>query len=181
MFKKKFSYILSALLLAVMVGWFILFYYPKKIEIDKIKFRIKEMHKELTSANQANVDLENIETKLLKERKKFDNVRLKFVRKDDLTSVSKKMEDFARKNNLRLIDFAPVFEDYFADTTETEIKELPLDITVRGRYLEIGRFIENWENLPFYLEANKISIQRYTPSSNDLKATISSKLYSWNN
>jgi len=180
MLRKRFSYILSAVLLAVLVGWFIFFYYPESIEINKIELRIKAMHKELASANQANVDLENIENKLLKERKRLEEVRSKFVEKDDLTSVSKKMEDFAKKNNLRMIDFAPVFEDYFADTSKTVIKELPLAITVRGRYLDIGRFVENWENLPFYLRAEEISIQRFTDSSNDLKATISSKLYSWN-
>jgi Tfp pilus assembly protein PilO len=180
MLRKRFSYILSIVLFAVLVVWFVFLYYPKSIEIQKTKLKIKEMRHELASASQANVDIQNIENRLLEEGKSLEEVRSKFVEKDDLASVSRKIEDFARKYDLRLIDFAPVFEDYFADTSKTIIKALPLAITVRGRYLDVGKFIENWEQLPFYLEPKGIVIQRLAANSNDLKATITSELYSWN-
>lgn len=180
MLRKRSSYILSALLLAILVVWFVFFYYPKRVEIDKIKLDIKEMRHDLATASQANVDIEKIEGKFLQEQKSLEEVRSRFVEKDDLAKVSRKIEEFARGYNLRLTDFAPVFEDYFADTSKGAIKALPLAITVRGRYLDIGKFIENWENLPFYLEPKGIMIQRVTPFTNDLKAIISSQLYSWN-
>lgn len=180
MLRKKFSYILSVLLIAILVVWFIFFSYPKSIQINKIKLQIKEMQHNLASASQANVDIQKIENKLLEEQKDLEKVRSSFVEKDDLAKVSKKINDFARAYNLRLTDFAPVFEDYFADPSKNVIKALPLAITVRGKYLDIGRFIENWESLPFYLEPKGIQIQRFTPVSNDLKATISTQLYSWN-
>ena len=180
MLKGKFTVVLTVFLLAVLSVWFILFYYPKSVQINQIKSRIKEIRNELVSASRANVDLENVEKKLLDERNKLEEVKARFVEKDELASVSKKLGDFAKDYNLRLTDFAPVFDDYFADTSKTVIKALPLAITVTGAYLDIGRFIENWENLPFYLEADAISIQRLTPVSNNLEATISSKLYSWN-
>jgi len=180
MLRKKFSYILSILLLTILVVWFVFFYYPKSIEIDKIKLQIKEMRHDLASASQANVDIQKIENKLLEEEKALEEARSRFVEKDDLATVSRKIEDFARGYNLKLTDFAPVFEDYFADTSKNEIKVLPLAITVRGKYLDIGRFTENLGSLPFYLEPKGIMIQRFSPASNDLKATISSQLYSWN-
>lgn len=180
MLKGKFTVVLSVFLLAVLSVWFIFFYYPKSVEINQIKSRIKEIQNELVSASRANVDLENVEKKLLNEKSKLEEVKARFVEKDELASVSKKLGDFAKDYNLKLTDFAPVFDDYFADTSKTVIKALPLAITVTGAYLDIGRFIENWENLPFYLEADEISVQRITPVSNNLEATISSKLYSWN-
>ena len=180
MLKGKFSIVLSVLLLAVLICWFIFFYYPKSIEINQVKSRIKEMRNNLASASQANIDIEKVEKKLLNEKNKLEEVKARFVEKDDLASVSKKIGDFAKNYNLKLTDFAPVFEDYFTDTSKTVVKALPLAITVNGNYLDIGRFIENWEKLPFYLEANEISIQRFTPVSNKLEATISSKLYAWN-
>ena len=180
MLKGKFTVVLSVFLLAVLSVWFIFFYYPKSVEINQIKSRIKEIQNELVSASRANVDLENVEKKLLNEKSKLEEVKARFVEKDELASVSKKLGDFAKDYNLKLTDFAPVFDDYFADTSKTVIKALPLAITVTGAYLDIGRFIENWENLPFYLEADEISVQRITPVSNNLEATISSKLYAWN-
>lgn len=180
MLRKKFSYILSVLLIAILVMWFIFFYYPKSIEIDKIKFQIREMRNDLASASQANVDIEKIENRLLEEQKAFEEARSRFVERDDLAKVSRKIDEFARGYNLRMTDFAPVFEDYFADTSKNVIKVLPLAITVRGKYMDIGKFIENWGSLPFYLEPKGILIERFTQTSNDLKATISSQLYSWN-
>lgn len=180
MLRKKFSYILSVLLLAVLVAWFMFLYHPKSIEINDIQLRIKEMQDNLVSANKANIDIENMEKKLLDGNQRLEEVKTRFVEKEDLTRVSKKLEGFAKDYDLRLVDFAPVFEDYFVDTTKTAIKALPLAITVRGNYLNIGRFIENWGKLPFYLEASGIALQRAKPTSNNLEATISSKLYSWN-
>ena len=180
MLKGKFSIFLSVLLLSVIIVWFIFFYYPKSVQIDQLKSQINEMKNNLASASQANVDLENIENKLVDEKSKLEEVNARFVEKEDLASVSKKLGAFAKNYNLKLTDFAPVFEDYFADTSKTVIKSLPLAITVQGAYLDIGRFIESWGNLPFYLEAHEISIQRSKPVSNVLEATISTKLYSWN-
>lgn len=180
MLRRKFSIVLSILLLAVLILWFVFLYYPQSIEINQVKSRIKEIRNNLASASQATVDIENIEKKLQMEKNKLEDVKGRFVNKDDLAKVSKQIGDFAKNYNLKLTDFAPVFEDYFADTSNTDIKELPLAISVSGKYLDIGRFIENWEKLPFYLEAKQISIQRISPVSNILEATISSKLYSWN-
>lgn len=180
MLKRKFSIILSVVLLAVLVVWFIFFYYPESIEINQLKSKIKEIRNDLASASQANIDIENIEKKLLSERNRLEEIRIKFVNKDDLAKVSRQMGAFAKNYNLKLTDFAPVFDDYFTDTSKTAIKVLPLAITISGNYLEIGRFIENWDKLPFYLEAKEISIRRVTPFSNNLEAIISSKLYAWN-
>lgn len=180
MLKGKFSIVLSVLLLAVLIVWSIFFYYPKSIKINQVKSRIKEVRNDLASASQATVDIENVEKKLLDEKRKLTAVKAKFVEKDGLASVSKKLGNFAKNYNLKLTDFAPVFDEYFNDTSKTMIKALPLAITVNGTYLDIGRFIENWENLPFYLEAKEVSIQRSAPVSNNLEATISSKLYAWN-
>jgi Tfp pilus assembly protein PilO len=180
MSKGKFSIVLSVLLVTVLIVWFTFFYYPKSIEINRVKSQIKEMRNNLASASQANVDIENIEKKLLNEKNKLEAVKARFVEKDDLASVSRELGNFAKKYNLRLTDFAPVFDEYYSDTTNTTVKALPLAITVKGTYLNIGRFIEDWGNLPFYLEANEISMQRFKPKSNDLEAVISSKLYAWN-
>lgn len=180
MLRKKFSYILSVLLLAVLVAWFMFLYYPKSSELNNVQLQIKEMRHNLASANKANFDIENMEKKLLDGNQRLEEVKARFVEKEDLTKVSKKLEGFARDYDLRLVDFAPVFEDYFVDTSKTVIKALPLAVTVRGNYLDIGRFVENWGKLPFYLEADGIALQRAKPTSNNLEATISSKLYSWN-
>lgn len=181
MLSKKFSIFLSVVLLGGLILWYVFLYYPKKVEIDKVKFGITKIQSDLASANQANFDFDNIEAKLAEEEKRLEVVKTRFVEKNDLAKVSKEVKNFASRHELKLTDFAPVFEDYFADTANSEIKGLPLTIIVRGRYLNVGQFIENWKDLPFYLQPTEIAIQRYLPTKNDVEATISSKLYSWNN
>ena len=180
MFKKKFSIVLTVILLGGVSLWYVFIYHPKKIEIDDIKLKISKIRSDIVTANKANFDINNIEIKLEEEKKRLEDIQTRFVEKDDLAKVSKEMKNFARKHELRLTDFAPVFEDYFADTINTQIKALPLTIKVKGRYLKVGEFVENWKKLPFYLQPTEIAIQRFQPTRNDVEAIISSKLYSWN-
>ena len=81
---------------------------------------------------------------------------------------------------MRLMDFSPAFDSYFSNSKYDRIIALPIELGVEGKYLDVGRFIENWDQLPFYLVADELSIERTEYDPRVLKAQVKSLLYTWN-
>ena len=100
--------------------------------------------------------------------------------KRELYAVKKRLKKVASNYKLVLLCFSPAIEAYFSSSPEDRIVKLPLEITVNGNYLDIGRFLENWHRLPFYLISEEIELKRVEENGNILGATITASLYTWN-
>lgn len=171
---------LVVLLFGGLLLWFVFLYQPQKLEAEQLENQLKAVRNKLKNANRANLDIQNVETKLLEEQKGLETIKTRFIEKAELAKVSEKMREVSKQYKLKMTDFAPVLENYFADTISAKISDLPLMITVQGKYLDVGQFIENWKNLPFYITPEEISITRIKSQSNDLETKIMCKIYAWN-
>ena len=97
-----------------------------------------------------------------------------------IRETAAELQRFAKTYNLKLMDFSPVLETYFAANPEDKIVSLPIEISVHGTYLDAGKFIENWHQLAFYLIPEEIKIERVDADENQLDVTVMASLYTWN-
>jgi len=162
------------------IGWYLGFYQPYHQKMALVQRQLDESLRKLSNANHAKIDLKNIEARLNREKQNLADIKSHFIYKTELARVTEDLRRRAEKFDLVLTDFAPVLDNYFVDTLHTEIKPLPLAITVTGKYLDIGRYIESWDQLPFYILPNEIKIEKLDEKSNDLQATVTGNLYAWN-
>lgn len=168
------------ILIAGLALWYVFLYQPKQAELVRLKAELSEVLGKVKNARHAKLDLKNIENRLKTVQSKLDKEKARFIKRDELSVVTSKMQELAGNMNLKLVDFSPGFSDYFSETDQARIKELSLDITVVGAYLDIGRFIEQMESLPFYLTPEEVNIERDQDHKGLLTATVKSKLYTWN-
>ncbi|MCB0283674.1 MAG: type 4a pilus biogenesis protein PilO [Calditrichaeota bacterium] len=170
------------LIVAVLIGsFYLLIYTPKQNNIDRLKQELNQTVNKFNSAKRAENDLENIRGSLTVEQNNLEKLSTRFIKKNNLSDITMKIRKNTRESNLELIDFTPIFKEYFSDTSTADIKALPFSITVKGRYLEIGRFIDGWENLDFFMIPDEIYLNRMSSSSNLLEANITGHLYAWAN
>jgi Tfp pilus assembly protein PilO len=111
----------------------------------------------------------------------LEGVKAHFVHRENLSELIEKISRRSRDYNLEILDFSPVIDSYFSNSEEGIIKILPLAVTVKGQYLQIGKFIENFDKLDFYLIPQKILIEVLNSEKNILSATVTCNLYTWNN
>ncbi len=178
---KKLFFILATLFTASVVLWYVFLYRPNSQRIQVLDSQLKQTFAQLKSANHAKVDMKNIELRLEKEKKNLENLKKRFVDKNNLTEVTITMKHFASRYGLELVDFAPVLENYFSQNPKSRVLPLPLAITIKGDYIQMGRFIEDWQKLPFFIIPEEIVVEKPDENKNDLQAVVTGKLYCWNN
>lgn len=175
--EKRIFVIYAMALICSVVLWYVFLYQPRLVQSHKLELQVNEIISELNTANHASVDIRNIEDRLAEEEESLKLIKKRFIDRDDLSRATKVIQSLARQYNLQLTDFAPVMGNYFADTTGAKINPLLLTITVSGSYINIGKFIEDWESLPLYMAAEEIAIKKQKSNSNILTATIGGTLY----
>jgi len=160
-------------------AFYFVLYSPKAEEQLKIKDQLKATMQKFNKAKMALSDLNNAEKILEKQKSELDRINGRIIESDQLSKITIKIRNFTHDYNLKLIDFTPIFEQYFADTTNNPIKALPFSVTVKGKFLDLGRYLENWENRDFFMIPDEIFVKELNPSTNELEAKITGSLYAW--
>lgn len=167
-------------MVVLLVGWYIFIYQPLKLDISQKQRQLSELNVKINSARRASADLTHIEQRLKQARAELDALKERIVYRRDISEVTKKLSALAVKYNVEITDFSPALDSYFEEKGNEKIKPLPIALTVVGRYLEIGRFVEHFDDLDFFLVPREIVIEKTEAESNDLMATVTSTLYTWN-
>lgn len=178
MSKKKFYTLLVAYVI-LFFAWYMFIYLPQVQKLEEVNVKLNEVSQQVSMARNAQINLNNIKKHFNKEQLRLQEEKAKFVKRDQLGKVTKELRNLAKKYNLKLVDFSPGLKDYFAATGEA-IVPLPLSITFVGRFISIGKFIEEWKSLPFYLIPEEMTMERLDKNGYDIQAVIEAKLYTWN-
>lgn len=173
--------VLFIVLVSGMIGWYSFVYVSLDKELQDVSNQLNELTLKVGQARRAEYDIRHIESRLSKEKLSLEQEKNRFIRKGDLSAVTEKMRQLAQKHDITVLDFSPSFENYFENNLDTKITALPIDITISGKYLDIGKYMEDWDSLQFYIFPSAILIETLGKESNLLKAKISTKLYIWNN
>jgi len=178
--EKKLFIGLAVFLAAGFLLWSILLDSPQEAELEKISAQLDESTRKVQIARHAKSNLNRMRSRYQTEKQLLAREQDRFINKDELSKVATKLKSFAGSFNLKLMDFAPVLDTYFSDMNTGRIITLPINVALHGNYLQIGKFVEDWPQLPFYLIADEIEVKRVEANQNLLRADIKSKLYAWN-
>lgn len=176
----KTFFIIVFLILVLTSAWYFVFYHPIQQEENQVKARIETIAEKLKNAQFAQRDLKAIDQRFAKSKAELEEIKGHIVDRDNLGQVMERLQQASEKFDLEFEDFSPVLESYFQATGNERIKPIPIVVTVKGRYLNIGKFIEYWQKLDFYLKEQEIIIEKLNPKSNDLTANVTCILYTWN-
>ncbi len=177
--KRKTLYSIVVLMLVVVAGWFLFSYQPNKSRLNELNRQLDTASDKVNQARTAQINLNKVRNAYEKKRRNLNEARNRFITRDELSEVTDQMDRMAHRHNLSIEDFAPKLDRYFSDKNDEKVSILPADIIVRGGYLDIGRFIESWDRLPFYITQEGIDIE-YESGEPKLKARITVNLYTLN-
>jgi len=178
--QKKIFIIQLAALILIGLGWYFLWFERQEKRLLTEQTKLDQVSDKLKNARNANINIRHIEEKFKEQQARLDQEKSKFIRKDQLSQVTSSMNTFASQYDVRLMDFTSTDENFILSGQTSKVIALPIMITVHGDYLQIGRYIENWPTLPFYVIPDMITIKRIQEGQNLLEAQISARLYTWN-
>lgn len=178
--ERKILIALTIILFIGFLSWKIFIDSRQATELREVNSSLELSLKKVQSARYAKFNLNLIQKKYQIEKKNLVQKQARFIKKNEMSDVARELSAFAKKYKLKLMDFAPVLDTYFSEMESRKIVTLPINIAVHGRYMEIGKFVENWPQLPFYLIADEIELARVDEKHNLLRGDIKAKLYAWN-
>jgi len=176
---QKVFLVLVILLVVAVVGWFTFIYQPDTVELKKLQLKLAAMNAKLQTAQVAQKDLDYIEKRLEKAKTDLSAIESRIVDRKNLSAVTEELRKISGNYDLEITDFTPVIDAYFEKDRNDKVRPLPIVMTVTGRFLRVGEFIESWDNLDFYLVPREIIVEKLDPASNVLTATITTNLYTW--
>ena len=167
--------------LAALIAFYLFIYIPQEQEKTDINSELQATLKKFDKARFAMTELNKIQAELVNQEEELNRFNARFIDRSQLTRITIKIRNFTQKYNLKLVDFTPLFNIYFADTSRAPIKALPFSVTVEGKFLDIGRYLENWERQDFFMIPDEIFVNELSSRTNVLKANITGRLYAWAN
>lgn len=178
--EKRMLIILIIILILGYIGWSIFWDSKQEAKLREVTTELNTSTSKVQAARFAKLNLDQMQKKYAVEKENLSQKQSRFINKNEMSVVAKKLKIFAREYNLKLMDFAPVLDTYFSEMQTGKIVVLPINIALHGKYLDIGKFVEDWPQLPFYLIADEIELVRVVENQTMLRAEIKSKLYAWN-
>lgn len=166
--QNKFYITLICMIVGVAV-WLYFYYLPTLQVINDSKTKLLTYNTKISSASKASNNLEEIESSLNRLKSELANLEKKIVDKSQLESFAKLMYSEAQKYKLTIINVSPIVNYYFKlvdqESDENYVTRLPFEMNLTGDFLSFTKFLDNLENLPFYihLEGMNIEISKEDP------------------
>jgi len=178
--QKKFITILITVIVGVFL-WLYFFYLPTLSVINKNKTTLLTYNTKIKSASDASSSLDEVKLSLEKLKNELIVLEQKIVDKSQLENFAKLLETEAQKYKLTVINVSPIVNYYFRiseeNPTGTYISRLPFEMNCTSDFMSFSRFLDNLENLPFYIHPEGIHIEVSPTSPGQLDIRLLSSVY----
>lgn len=176
---KRIFIILLMIWLILISGWYLFIYAPDELQLWQAENEMCNVLTKIEQAVEAGKKIEQVQAVSNNNKIILSNLRNRIVDRSKISKVTTKMRRLADNHNLKLTNFSPLTHDFISSPGDSaDVIPAIVLISVQGAYLNIGRYIESWEKLPFYIIAEEVSIETL---NKNLKAQIRAKLFTWNN
>jgi len=164
--------------------WYKLLYLPKNTELKIIKEDLKSTQIQcellLGNASRPGFRLENEAA----VSEKYDELMAKLPERDEIPSAIIQMIRTGKDGNIRILSTKPVTSELFANRRrpkESHIKEVPVDIVLEGKFVDIGRYLFDLTDLPFFGGYSKLWIETSEEIYPEIRAGVRCTLLFLNN
>ena len=157
----KISFFISLGFIAVVL-WYMFLFVPKRNDLEKIRDKQKVIQ---TQYNQL---LENYSLAMMGSAKKLEISRKcidildNLPSKEDISSVLSQILKIGQGKDIRIISVSPhevSFSNNQDSKRKAQLQKIHLDITLEGRFINIGQYLFDLTNLPFFAGYSKIEIR----------------------
>jgi Tfp pilus assembly protein PilO len=147
------------IILGLIAVIFIVFLYQPKIAARaKIRAEAKELKAKIEELRRLAKESEVLRLKIAKLEEENKEFVAKIAPRSEVLTLAKQLSEEAKKYNIRFLSIRPPGLDTLLtqETKETPLRPIPFEITLQGRYLDIGRFIANLRNFPYFVKVYEL-------------------------
>ncbi|MBW1741410.1 MAG: type 4a pilus biogenesis protein PilO [Deltaproteobacteria bacterium] len=163
--------------------WYKFLYLPKNNELKRIKQELKSIQMQYKPFLG-----DTFRPPLLEEEtaisEKYHELTAKIPERDEIPSAMIQMAKIGQGRDIRILSTKPVTSRLFAKhrlPKGSQLKEIPVDMVLEGRFVDIGRYLFDLMNLPFLGGYNKIQMETSKKIYPEIRANITCLLLFFDN
>jgi type IV pilus assembly protein PilO len=152
--------LISVLFIAI---FYIVFFKPNFIEIDKLTIQVKTNTDELVKVRAAAKNLPVHQKELEDARNLFETTSVLLPKSQEIPNLLRNISDLGRSAGLDFISFVPgqeIPKDFYA--------EIPIDIKIKGPYHNLGVFLDKVSKLERIVSVNNIKTEKVEYEKNEI-------------
>lgn len=176
--------IMAGLLLTVaVIAWYMLLYHPVSAKIVEKKASMKSDQDSLAAAERYKVMDIAFQKQIKELNQKINEWDASFPSRSSIVSLAKQLTDFFDSYSIELLEMQPsLFELYALERAGNNVdgdyvsKQL-LNMKLRGRYLNLGRMLEQIDTLPFKVTVTDLDLDVIPLERPELEINLDMFLY----
>jgi type IV pilus assembly protein PilO len=139
--------------------------------------KVSRIKADLISAKSTSTDLEGLKKKLAEYNDKVEWYEKKLPAEQEIPNLLENLSDMAKGANIKITSIMPVLATAQNNTQAQGriYREIPIRITAKSGYHELGRFLSNLENSDRFMKVTNIVIRsnKAMPKQHDVELTVS--------
>lgn len=161
-------------ILGLVVAWLFFFYYPQKKATADLDRQISKLTQQISRDNITITTLPALQKQVEAFNVEFDSLATLIPTKDSIAVITEAIVDLCQANNLTVEYIQPSLDALLA--TDDYFVKVPIDIRIRGTFLNLGHFVEDLNKLTFNYYQTDFTLERL-PEELDLLINIESYIY----
>ncbi len=151
------------LLLSLVVLWVILYYRPTLNQIHRVGGQVRRWGSMMRMSSIPESKVKTLETDVSQLESDIASIEKKIYPIGEMPQIGKAIIRLGRRHNLVMIAMTPSYDVLFPvnslSTRKKPLVKLPVTFIIRGRYFDIGRFLEDIPKLPFAFAVDEVSME----------------------
>lgn len=156
--KILFSGVLAIILLVILS---ILFLYQPKIQARiKIQTEINDLKKQINDMKEQVKGIGSLRRQIVQLESQNAELMSHIAPRDQLLTLLRQLAKISERHNITFLEIRPPGLDTMlqAETSDKPIRPVPFQLVVQGRYLDIGAYIDNLRQFPYFVKVPEFEI-----------------------
>jgi len=175
--RREKIFLVGALILSL-VGWFFLCA-PQWREVSRLKRDLAGLTRSTEESRQQIEAAERLKQDLQATQAKINDLERRILPRRDLTHVLEQLAERTKDYNIRIISMKPKPADEEKANPDLPYLSLPIEIEMRCRYLDLGRYLEALRAQPLLFNMESLLIQPEGKGSSRLVVQMVLTAYMW--
>ncbi len=159
--------------------WYLFYYQPVSYASHEMLETLISYHDKVSRVGKMLENVEELETTLSDEQEAIEGLRNKILPSGELNTVAGHLSAHAVANQVILVDLNSDLNNFASAASDESIQGMLVQFELRGKYIQIGGFMQDLDELPFYLRPTRVLLSKLK-SGSELKAEVDARIYSWN-
>ncbi len=156
------------------IGFWFLLYQPRLNARQKTVAEIKELQKQLDETKARIAQMPKLRAKKEQLGMEIAGIWERVVPRSEMLGLFRQLAQEAERQRVRFLEVAPPGLDTLLEEEgpSAQVRPVPFMVTVQGRYLDIGRFVEGLAQYPYFVRVPDFDIN----AREDIRPEVEAKM-----